>query len=154
LVGIGSVDRLQGAPESMRPTRYLRDATSLISIALHVNEAACDLIAESIRDKELPASYHSYQMFTLTIINCAHACPTGAIPATLGRRIRIEIGGTPTEYAAIVGWRCRWGCSGMLKCTGGYKDIPLPDTEPTARNCSATKARWTRGRRDCVDSAA
>jgi hypothetical protein len=53
----------------MRPTRYLRDGTSLISIALHVNEAACDLVAESIRGEELPASYHSYQMFTLTIVN-------------------------------------------------------------------------------------
>ena len=45
------------------------DATALVSIALHVNEAACDLIAQSIRHRELPASYHSYQMFTLTIIN-------------------------------------------------------------------------------------
>ncbi|OHB81287.1 MAG: hypothetical protein A2V98_02475 [Planctomycetes bacterium RBG_16_64_12] len=244
LVGIGSVERLRGAPEIMQPTRYLRDATSLISIALRVNEAACDLIAESIRGEELPASYHSYQMFTLTIINpqldrlaylgakfleqrgygaypfpanlphvlkpsteypggpgdishkhvavacglgrigwhtllitpqfgtrqklvsivtnaplepdpmchvelcdprrcgfqCARACPTAAIPATLGRSIRIDIGGTPAEYASIVGWRCRWGCSGMLKCTGGYKDIALPETEPTAEELLRYKA--------------
>ena len=69
LVGIGAVERLREAPAMMQPTRYLRDAASLISIALRVNEAACDLIAESIRGEELPASYHSYQMFTLTIIN-------------------------------------------------------------------------------------
>ena len=31
LVGIGSVERLRGAPEIMQPTRYLRDATSLIA---------------------------------------------------------------------------------------------------------------------------
>jgi len=245
LIGFGPVERLQGSPEIMQPTRYLRDGTSLISIALHVNEAACDLIAESIRGEGLPASYHSYQMFTLTIINpqldrlaylgakfleqrgyraypfpanlphvlkpssqypggpgdishkhvavacglgrlgwhtllitpqfgtrqklvsivtnaplepdpmcdtelcdplecgfqCARGCPTAAIPSTLSRRIRIEIGGMPTEYAAIVGWRCRWGCSGMLKCTGGYKDIPLPDTEPTAEELLRYKAQ-------------
>ena len=43
----------------------------------------------------------------------------------------ISIGDRRAEYAKIVGWRCRWGCSGMLKCTGGYKDIPMPDAEPT-----------------------
>lgn len=244
LVGIGAVERLREAPAMMQPTRYLRDAASLISIALRVNEAACDLIAESIRGEELPASYHSYQMFTLTIINpqldrlaylaakfleqrgyraypfpanlphvlkpsaeypggpgdishkhvavacglgrigwhtllitpqfgtrqklvsiattahlepdslcdvelcdprrcgfqCARACPTAAIPATLGRSIRIDIGGLATEYADLVGWRCRWGCSGMLKCTGGYKDIALPKTEPTAEELLRYKA--------------
>jgi hypothetical protein len=244
LVGIGLLDRLVGAPEAMQPTRYLPDARALISIGLRINEAVCDLIAASIRGEELPAPYHSYQMFTLTIVNpqldrlaylgakfleqrgyraypfpanlphvlkpsseypggpgdishrhvavacglgrigwhtllltpqfgtrqklvsivtnaplepdpmcdmelcdplecgfqCARACPTAAIPATLGRRIRIDIGGTPAEYSAIVGWRCRWGCSGMLKCTGGYKDIPLPDTEPTAEELLRYKA--------------
>jgi hypothetical protein len=244
LIGIGPVERLQGAPEIVQPTRYLRDGTSLISIALHVNEAACDLIAESIRGEQLPASYHSYQMFTLAIINpqldrlaylgakfleqrgyraypfpanlphvlkpsseypggpgdishkhvavacglgrlgwhtllitpqfgtrqklvsivtnaplepdpmcavelcdplgcgfqCARACPTGAIPSARSRGVRIDIGGMPTEYATTVGWRCRWGCSGMLKCTGGYKDIPLPDTEPTAEELLRYKA--------------
>jgi epoxyqueuosine reductase QueG len=72
---------------------------------------------------------------------CARACPTAAIPSTLGRSVRIEIGGVSTEYAAIVGWRCRWGCSGMLKCTGGYKDIPLPDSEPTAEELLRYKAQ-------------
>jgi hypothetical protein len=42
----------------------------------------------------------------------------------------IEIGGQVAEYAKISAWRCRWGCSGMLKVTGGYIDIPLPDKEP------------------------
>jgi len=244
LVGIGSIERLRGAPENMQPARYLPDATALISIALHVNEAACDIIAQSIHSKELPASYHSYQTFTLTIINpqldrlaylgakfleergyraypfpanlphvlkpsaeypggpgdvshkhvavacglgrigwhtllitpqfgtrqklvtivtnaplepdpmygrelcdpgrcgfrCARACPTAAIPATRTRSVRIDIGGAPTEYAALVGWRCRWGCSGMLKCTGGYKDIPLPDDEPSAEELLRYKA--------------
>jgi hypothetical protein len=30
LIGIGSVERLRGAPEIMQPTRYLRDGASLI----------------------------------------------------------------------------------------------------------------------------
>jgi epoxyqueuosine reductase len=255
LVGIGSVERLRGAPEIMQPSRYLRDAASLISIALRVNEAACDLIAESVRGGAVPASYHSYQTFTLKIVNpqldrlaylgakfleqrgyraypfpanlphvlkpsaeyaggpgdishkhvavacglgrigwhtllitpqfgtrqklvsivtnaplepdpmcevelcdpcrcgfqCARACPTAAIPTTLGRTIRIDIGGMPVEYAAIVGWRCRWGCSGMLKCTGGYKDIALPEAEPTAEQLLSYKAEvdpWQKRLRD------
>jgi len=235
LVGIGLLDRLVGAPEAMQPTRYLPDARALISIGLRINEAVCDLIARSVRDRTVPASYHSYQLFTLTIVNpqldtlayqgakfleaqgyraypfpanmphelrpsaeypggpgdvshrhaavacglgqigwhsmlitpqfgarqklttlvtnaplladaifegelcnparcafqCARACPTGAIPAALDEKVKISIGDHRVEYAKIVGWRCRWGCSGMLKCTGGYKDIPMPDSEPT-----------------------
>ena len=69
LVGIGSVDRLVAAPEAMQPTRYLPDARALISIGLRINEAVCDLIARSVRDRTVPASYHSYQLFTLTIVN-------------------------------------------------------------------------------------
>ena len=45
LVGVGLIDRFQGVPENFDPRRYLPDAKALISIALHVNEAACDLIA-------------------------------------------------------------------------------------------------------------
>lgn len=244
LVGTGSIDRLQGVPENFDPRRYLPGARALISIALHVNEAACDLIARCAADHEAPPSYHSYQLFTLTAINplldriaylgakfledrgyraypfpanlphllkpsqeypggpgdishkhvavacglgrigwhtllmtpqfgtrqklttivtnaplepdplcnkelcdpakcgfrCARACPTAAIPASLDKAVRIEIGGIPTEYAALVGWRCRWGCSGMLRCTGGYKDIPLPKAEPTAQELLGYKA--------------
>jgi epoxyqueuosine reductase len=235
LVGIGSVDRLVGAPEAMQPARYLPDARAMISIALRINEASCDVIARSVRDRTLPASYHSYQLFTLTIVNpqldtlayqgarfleaqgyraypfpanmphelqpsveypggpgdishrhvavacglgqigwhsmlitpqfgvrqklttvatnaplvpdaifhaelcnpaecgfqCARACPTAAIPVALDKNVSISIGDCRTQYAKIVGWRCRWGCSGMLKCTGGFKDIPMPDAEPT-----------------------
>jgi epoxyqueuosine reductase len=235
LVGIGLLDRLVGAPEAMQPTRYLPDARALISIGLRINEAVCDLIARCVRDRTVPASYHSYQLFTLTIVNpqldtlayqgakvleaqgyraypfpanmphelrpsaeypggpgnvshrhvavacglgqigwhsmlitpqfgarqklttivtnaplvpdamfegelcsparcafqCARACPTAAIPAALDEKVSIAIGDHLVEYAKIVGWRCRWGCSGMLKCTGGYKDIPMPDAEPT-----------------------
>ncbi|HEB32874.1 MAG TPA: hypothetical protein ENI15_18670 [Spirochaetes bacterium] len=61
---------------------------------------------------------------------CAKACPTGAIPAELNKKAVINIGTKTAVYAKIVGWRCRWGCSGMLKMTGGYKDIPLPEKEP------------------------
>jgi hypothetical protein len=236
LVGVGSIDRFRGVPEIFDPRRYLPDARALISIALRVNEAACDLIARCVSDHRIPPSYHSYQMFTLTIVNpqldqmaymaarflerrgyraypfpanmphmlkpsseypggpgdishkhvavacglgclgwhsmlitpkfgtrqkltslatnaalvadpvcdqelcdpvqcgfrCSHACPTAAIPGNAGKRVRVEIGGKPAQHAAIVGWRCRWGCSGMLRCTGGYKDIPLPNEEPTA----------------------
>ena len=69
LVGVGSIDRFRGAPEIFAPRRYLPDARALISIALHVNEAACDLIARSVSSDEVPPSYHSYQMFTLSIVN-------------------------------------------------------------------------------------
>jgi len=62
---------------------------------------------------------------------CARACPTEALPQRIEDKVSINIGGTQAEYAKIVGWRCRWGCSGMLKCTGGYRDIPMPDEEPS-----------------------
>ena len=45
------------------------------------------------------------------------------------------------EYAKIVEWRCRWGCSGMLKSTGGYADIPMPRGEPTAEELHRYKAQ-------------
>ena len=244
LVGVGSIDRFRAAPEIFAPRRYLPDASALISIALCANEAACDLIARSVSRDEVPPSYHSYQMFTLSIVNpqldqlaylgakflerrgyraypfpanmpheikpsseypggpgdishkhvavacglgrigwhsmlitpqfgtrqkltsiatnatllpdpmcerelcdpvqcgfrCTHACPTAAIPGTRVKNVCVQIGGKPTQYAAIVGWRCRWGCSGMLRCTGGYKDIPLPDKEPTAEELLRYKA--------------
>ncbi len=245
LVGFGSVGQLEGAPEIMRPDRYLPDARTLISIGVHVNEAACDLIARSVRQRSTPASYHSYQLFTLTIINpqldelayqgakflegrgfraypfpaniphilkpseqypggpgdishkhvavacglgqfgwhtllitprfgtrqkltsivtnaplqpdpmlegrlcdpeacgfqCASACPTAAIPNELVDRVSIRIGKKPVEYGKLVGWKCRWGCSGMLKCTGGYVDVPMPDKEPTSGELLEYKAQ-------------
>lgn len=245
LVGFGSVGHLKGAPEIMQPRRYLPDARSLISIGLHINEASCDLIERSVHDGSVPPSYHSYQMFTLSIVNpqldtiafrgakfledqgyraypvpanmphllkpsaeypggpgdishkhvavasglgrigwnnllltpqfgtrqklttivtnaplapdpvcgeplcdpvecgfkCARACPTAAIPGTLSAKTTVEIRGEPLEYAKIVGWRCRWGCSGMLKSAGGYTDIPMPDHEPTAEELLRYKAR-------------
>ncbi len=235
LVGFGSVNRIEGAPEIMRPQRYLPDAVSMISIGLHINEASCDLIARSVQDDQTPPSYHSFQMFTLSIINsqldklaylgakflehqgyraypfpanmphiqiptkeypggpgdvshkhiavacglgdigwhnlvitpqygtrqklttiitnaplisdpmlkeklcnpkacgfqCALACPTDAIPKDINKKVSVKVDGKVVEYAKIVGWRCRWGCSGMLKRTGGYKDIPMPEKEPT-----------------------
>jgi len=236
LVHFGSVSRLKGAPEIMKPQKYLPDASTLISVGLHINEASCDLIARSVRNHENPPSYHSFQMFTLNIINpqldklaylsakfleqrgyraypfpanfphisqptkeypggpgdishrhvavacglgevgwsnlvitpqygtrqklttivtnaplepdptleerlcdpevcgfqCALACPTAAIPKDVNKKVSIKIGSKVVEYAKIIGWRCRWGCSGMLKCTGGYKNIPMPTEEPTA----------------------
>lgn len=69
LVGFGCVSHMDGAPAIMQPHRYLPDARSLISLGLHVNEASCDLIERSVREGELPASYHSYQLFTLAIVN-------------------------------------------------------------------------------------
>jgi epoxyqueuosine reductase len=234
LVGFGSVERLAGAPDIMQPRRYLPDASAMVSIGLRINNATCDLIKKSVKDRDQPPSYFSYQVFTLGIINsqldrlaylgakflenigyraypfpanmphfqkpteeypggpgdishrhvaaacgvgdigwhnlvmtpqygarqklisivtnapiepdpqlegrlcdpkscgfqCAKACPTGAIPANLNKKAVIKIGTKTAEYAKIVGWRCRWGCSGMLKITGGYKDIPLPEKEP------------------------
>jgi epoxyqueuosine reductase QueG len=234
LVGFGSVDLMEGAPDIMKPKRYLPDARSMISIGMAINEASCDLIARSVQESSVPASYHSYQRFTLTLINpqldrlayhgakflerrgfraypfpaniphllkpselypggpgdishkhvavacglghigwhtllmtpefstrqkltsivtnaplrpdpirdeqlcdpeacgfqCSHACPTGAIPKRSEEGVSLQIGGHDVSYARLVGWKCRWGCSGMLKCTGGYKNIPMPKTEP------------------------
>jgi len=244
LVGFGGVDRLAGAPEIMRPDRYLPDAQSMVSIAIHINEACCDLIARSAHTQQPPPSYYSYQMFTLAAINpeldriaylcakylesrgfkaypfpanlphlqkpsreypggpgdishrhvavacglgdigwhnllispqygsrqklttvitnaliepdpfvdetpcvpercgfaCAHACPTGAIPKDSERTVSLNIGLKKIEYAGIIGWKCRWGCSGMLKCTGGYRDIPIPAEEPTEQELLHYKA--------------
>ncbi|MFQ6094762.1 MAG: hypothetical protein ACE5NN_01340 [Candidatus Bathyarchaeia archaeon] len=245
LVGFGPVDRLEGAPEIMQPQRYLPDAVSMISVGLHINEAVCDLIARSFAERRIPPSYHSFQMFTLGIVNpqldtlaylgskflehkgykaypfpaniphrlkptkeypggpgdishkhvavacglgdigwhnllltpkygprqklttivtnaplqpdpllerkmcdpescgfkCALACPTSAIPTDIKKKVTIKIGGKIVEYARIEGWRCRWGCSGMLKITGGYKDIPMPNEEPTAEELLTYKAQ-------------
>jgi epoxyqueuosine reductase QueG len=236
LVGFGSVERITGAPEKMKPSRYLPDAVSMVSIGLHINEATCDLIARSVRVDQLPPSYYSYQVFTLNQVNpqldrlaylgakflenigfraypfpanmphtqkptkaypggpgdishrhvavagglgeigwhnlfispqygtrqklttiitnaslpqdelqekrlcdpeacgfqCAHACPTNAIPKNIKRKVKISVGGKVAQYGKLVGWRCRWGCSGMLKSTGGFKDIPIPSREPTS----------------------
>jgi epoxyqueuosine reductase QueG len=234
LVGFGGAERLDGAPDIMQPRRYLPDASTLVSIGLRINNATCDLIKKSVKERKAPPSYYSYQVFTLGIINpqldklaylgakflekrgysaypipanmphlqkptkeypggpgdishkhvaaacgvgdigwhnlvmtpqygarqkitsivtnapikpdpllahslcdpvscgfkCSKACPTGAIPADLNKKAVIEIGRKEVQYAKIAGWKCRWGCSGMLKLTGGYVNIPLPAKEP------------------------
>ncbi len=242
LVGFGLVSHMAGAPEIMQPRRYLPDAHSMIAIGLHINEASCDLIERSVHDGELPASYHSYQLFTLAIVNpqldtiafqgarflekqgyraypfpanmphiskpsaeypggpgdishrhvavacglgqigwhnllitpqfgtrqklttiitnallepdpicehrlcnhcfqCARACPTAAIPVDPQEKTTIAIRGKPVQYAKIVGWKCRWGCSGMLESAGGYTDIAMPDEEPSAEELLQYKAQ-------------
>ena len=234
LVGFGSVDDMEGAPEIMQPRRYMPDAKSIIVLGLHINEASCDLIERSIHEDTMPVSYHSYQLFTLIIINpqldemaykgakyledmgyraypfpanvprvlkpselypggpadvsnkhmamacglgyigwhnllitpefgsrqklitiisnaplkadpmseknlcdpvecgfqCSKACPTDAIPEKLNESVSLKIREKNVEYAKMIGWKCRWGCSGMLKCVGGYTDVPMPDEEP------------------------
>ncbi len=72
---------------------------------------------------------------------CALACPTSAIPKDMNKKVKVKIGGRTFGYAKLVGWRCRWGCSGMLKCTGGYRDIPLPLEEPTSEELLKYKAQ-------------
>ncbi|MCL4401667.1 MAG: hypothetical protein M1436_03245 [Acidobacteria bacterium] len=245
LAGFGPSSLLEEAPEIMRPSRYLPSARSLVSIGLRINEAACDLIARAVREGAMPPSYHSYQWFTLSIINpkldelaylgakfledrgwlaypvpanmphdirptpeypggpgdlshkhaavvcglgdigwnnllitpqfgprqklvtiiteaplrpdsllnekvcdpsacgwlCARACPTGAIPGNGSRKASMRIGEKQIEYGRIIGWRCRWGCSGMLRCAGGAKDIPLPRKEPTPEELMEYKAQ-------------
>lgn len=245
LIGYGPSALLDGAPEIMRPSRYLPTARALVSIALRINEAVCDLIARAVDQRTAPASYYSYQRFTLSIINpqldklaylgakfleergwlaypvpanfphdirptpeypggpgdlshkhaavacglgeigwhnllltpqfgsrqklvtivtdaplrfdplctdrlcdpeaceyaCAHACPTAAIPRVEDEKVSIRIGEKTLEYARLVGWRCRWGCSGMLRITGGAKDIPMPKKEPTAEELLQYKAQ-------------
>lgn len=243
LVGFGDVSRMQGAPEIQRPERYLPEAQSMISIALHINEGSCDHVAQA----EV-ASWRSYQIFTLGIVNpsldrlaleaatfledrghlaypfpanmphdihptpeypggpgdishphvavacglgelgwhamlltpqfgtrqklttilttarlltdplmdqgelcdpeacgfqCARACPTGAIPRKKGKETTLELNmaGTHIEYGKLVGWRCRWGCSGMLKRVGGNINIPMPAQEPNEVELLKYKAR-------------
>jgi len=243
LVGFGDVARLEGAPEIQQPRRYLPDATTLISIAIHINEGCCDHVAQ----KEV-VTWHSFQIFTLGIVNpsldrlaleastfledrgyiaypfpansphdirpspeypggpgdishkhaavacglgelgwhtmlltpqfgtrqklttllttaplvpdpmreqgflcnpemcgfqCAEACPTHAIPKkrTEKTTTRIRMDGVHLEYGKLVGWRCRWGCSGMLTSTGGYKNIPIPNEEPTEDELLKYKAQ-------------
>ncbi len=245
LVGFSSIERFTGAPEIMKPSRYLPDAVSMVSIGLHINEATCDLIARSVTDDQFPPSYYSYQVFTLNQINpqldrlaylgakflesrgfraypfpanmphtqkptkeypggpgdishrhaavagglgeigwhnlfispqygtrqklttiitnaslsrdklqgktlcdpevcgfrCAHACPTNAIPKNIKRKVKISIRGKLTQYGKLVGWRCRWGCSGMLRSTGGFKDIPIPSREPSSNELLKYKSQ-------------
>ena len=235
LVGFGCIERLEGTPELHHPRRYLPETRSMISIALRINDAVCDMIARCTWKHEDPPSYNSFQLFTLAVINpqldelayqaakflecrgykaypfpanlphdlkpspgypggvadvshkhiavacglgqigwhtmlltpqfgsrqkltsiathaplvpdpmiegklcdpercgflCARSCPTEAIPRDVEKRVSIKMGDQAVEYSEIVGWRCRWGCSGMLKCTGGYRDIPMPDAEPS-----------------------
>ena len=92
LVGFGAVNRLDGAPEEMRPQRYLSSSKCLIAIGIRVNKAVCDLIARHARNDTDPPSYHSYQLYTLVMIN-----------RELDRLVRywkgIEAGtGTPTSF--------------------------------------------------------
>jgi ferredoxin len=245
LVGIGPIERLEGTPERHHPQRFLPSAVSVISIALRVNEAVCDLIARSTWNNEDPPSYNAFQLFTLAAINpqlddiayhgakflekrgykaypfpanmphslkpepgypggvadvshkhiavacgvgqfgwhnmlltpefgtrqklttiatnarlapdpmfegklcdpeqcgflCSRACPTEAIPLSIEDRVSFKIDEQPVQYGKMVGWRCRWGCSGMLKCVGGLRDIPMPATEPTDDELMRHKAR-------------
>ena len=61
---------------------------------------------------------------------CARACPTDAIPEDLNAKSVVRMRGKTVEYARMIGWKCRWDCSGMLKSVGGYTDIEMPDEEP------------------------
>jgi len=74
---------------------------------------------------------------------CARACPTAAIPKveTDETTVAICMDGVRLSYGKLVGWRCRWGCSGMLKATGGYKNIPMPREEPTEEELLVYKAQ-------------
>ena len=74
---------------------------------------------------------------------CARACPTAAIPTAKTEETTAEVNmnGVRLEYSKLIGWRCRWGCSGMLKTTGGYKDILMPDEEPTEDELLKYKAQ-------------
>jgi epoxyqueuosine reductase QueG len=245
MVGFGSIERLDGTPELHRPQRYLPGTVSMVSMALRVNGAVCDLIARSTWKGVDPPSYNSFQMFTLAAINpkldelaylgakflenrgykaypfpanmphtlkpspgypggvadvshkhiavacgvgqigwhnllltpqygprqklnsiatnaplapdpmidgklcdpekcgflCARACPTQAIPRRIEAKTSIQIGQSTVEYGNMVGWRCRWGCSGMLKSVGGYRNIPMPAEEPSDDELMMHKAK-------------
>lgn len=245
LVGFAGVDRLEGAPEIQRPQRYLPSVRSMISLAVRVNEAVCDLIETHARRDTTPPSYHSFQLHTLVAINeqldklayqgakfleqrgyraypfpanlphilnptpeypggpgdvshkhiavacglgqigwhsllitpqfktrqklvsiatnaplvpdpmleevqcdpvacgvyCAKVCPTKAIPEDTSKRVSCVVGGKTVEYGKLEGWKCRWGCSGMLKSVGGYKDIPMPDEEPSEEDLFSAKCQ-------------
>lgn len=243
LVGFGDVSRMDGAPAIQCPERYLPNARSMVSIALHINEGCCEHVAR----KDV-ASWRSFQIFTLGIVNpsldrlaldastfledrgfiaypfpansphtirptpeypggpgdishkhvavacglgelgwhsmlltpqfgtrqklttllttaplvadpimdqgtlcnpeacgfqCAKVCPTAAIPKvrTEETKLDVRMNDTLIEYGKLIGWRCRWGCSGMLKSTGGYKNIPMPDEEPAEDELLKYKAQ-------------
>ena len=74
---------------------------------------------------------------------CARACPTAAIPEAKSEEgtLEVQMDGTRLAYGKLIGWRCRWGCSGMLKSTGGYKNIPIPKEEPTEEELLEYKSR-------------
>ncbi len=74
---------------------------------------------------------------------CALACPTAAIPRaeTPDTTHEINMAGVRLRYGKLIGWRCRWGCSGMLKATGGNKTIPITDEEPTNEELLEYKAQ-------------
>jgi len=61
---------------------------------------------------------------------CSRACPTEAIPEDLKDKASVSMRGKTVDYARMIGWKCRWGCSGMLKSVGGYVDVEMPDEEP------------------------
>ena len=61
---------------------------------------------------------------------CSRACPTQAIPEDVSAKVTVTIRGKTVDYARMIGWKCRWGCSGMLKSVGGYTDVPMPGEEP------------------------
>jgi epoxyqueuosine reductase QueG len=74
---------------------------------------------------------------------CARACPTAAIPkaGTDETTVQVSMDGVLLRYGKFVGWRCRWGCSGMIKATGGYKNIRIPKEEPTEDELLEYKAQ-------------
>lgn len=74
---------------------------------------------------------------------CAKSCPTAAIPKKKIPEVTVGLtmDGHRMEYSKLIGWRCRWGCSGMLKNTGGYKNIPMPKEEPLEEELLKYKAQ-------------
>jgi epoxyqueuosine reductase len=46
MVGVASIERFKNAPEGNRPTDYLPDARSVISIGMHIVDAVCDTWGE------------------------------------------------------------------------------------------------------------
>ena len=55
---------------------------------------------------------------------CARVCPTKAIGPN---EKKVIIGGKDIKVAEIDPWRCVWGSMGLLKQSGGLKDIPMPE---------------------------
>ena len=73
LVGIAPIERFKNAPEGFRPNDYMRDATCVISIGIHVTDGVCDAWGEySEPGKSItPYLFYGYGLINLQMARIA-----------------------------------------------------------------------------------